>query len=95
VDPGFEVAWQWQPSGSSSAEREAIICRRECRDFRRSSKRGDKNSKSNGMQRLQESLPLYETERSTKSLTDKQIGTHVSAANQIMTQPTEARCKSR
>jgi hypothetical protein len=72
-----------------------MICRRECRDFRRSSKRGEENSKSNGMQRLPESLPLYETERSTKSLTDKQIGTHVPAANQIMAQPTEARCKSR
>jgi hypothetical protein len=47
------------------------------------------------LQRLQESLPLSETERSAKFLTDKQIETHVPAANQIMVQQTEARCKSR
>jgi hypothetical protein len=95
VDPGFEVASQWQPSGSSSADREAMIPRHECRDFRRSPKLGEENHKSNGMQRLPDSSPPYQTERSTKFLTYKQIETHVPAANPIMAQQTEAPCKSR
>jgi hypothetical protein len=95
VDSGSEVASQWQPSGSSSADREAMICRRECKDFRRSTKAGEENRKSNGMQRLPEYLPLYDTERSTKAQTDKQMETHVPAANQIMAKQTEARSKSR
>jgi hypothetical protein len=36
------------------------------------------------MQRLPESLPLSETERSTKSTTRKQVETHALAANQTM-----------